>query len=31
VKNLRKKLEPDPGKPRYVETVTGIGYRLSPL
>jgi len=31
VKNLRKKLEPDPGKPRYVETVTGVGYRLSPL
>jgi DNA-binding response OmpR family regulator len=31
VKNLRKKLEPDPGKPRYVETVTGVGYRLSRL
>ena len=31
VKNLRKKLEPDPSKPRYVETVTGVGYRLSPL
>ena len=29
VKNLRKKLEPDPGKPRYIETVTGVGYRLS--
>jgi DNA-binding response OmpR family regulator len=31
VKNLRKKLEPDPSKPRYVETVTGVGYRLSSL
>ena len=31
VKNLRKKLEPDPSKPRYVETVIGVGYRLSPL
>jgi DNA-binding response OmpR family regulator len=28
VKNLRRKIEPDPGKPRYVETVHGIGYRL---
>ena len=31
VKNLRKKLEHDPGKQRYVETVTGVGYRLSKL
>lgn len=28
VKNLRHKIEPDPHKPRYVETVQGIGYRL---
>ena len=28
VKNLRHKLEPDPGTPRYVQTVHGIGYRL---
>ena len=28
VKNLRKKIEPDPGHPRYVETVFGVGYRL---
>jgi len=28
VKNLRRKIEPDPGKPHYVETVHGIGYRL---
>jgi DNA-binding response OmpR family regulator len=29
VKNLRKKLEPDPHKPRYVQTVFGAGYRLA--
>lgn len=28
VKNLRKKIEPDPKAPRYVETVFGAGYRL---
>jgi DNA-binding response OmpR family regulator len=28
VKNLRHKIEPDPHKPHYVETVQGIGYRL---
>ena len=26
VKNIRKKLEPEPGKPRYVLTVHGVGY-----
>jgi len=31
VKNLRKKIEPDPKHPRYVETVFGIGYRLAKL
>ena len=28
VKNLRKKIEPEPKHPRYVETVFGVGYRL---
>lgn len=30
VKNLRRKIEPDPHTPRYVETVQGVGYRLGP-
>jgi DNA-binding response OmpR family regulator len=29
IKNLRQKLEADPKKPRYIETVFGVGYRLS--
>jgi two-component system alkaline phosphatase synthesis response regulator PhoP len=29
VKNLRHKLEPDPGRPRYVLTVYGVGYRFA--
>jgi DNA-binding response OmpR family regulator len=28
VKNLRAKIEPDPSKPQYVETVYGVGYRF---
>ena len=31
VKNLRKKIEPDPAHPHYVETVIGVGYRLAKL
>jgi DNA-binding response OmpR family regulator len=31
VKNLRKKIEPDPRHPRYVQTVLGVGYRLAKL
>jgi DNA-binding response OmpR family regulator len=29
IKNLRSKLEPNPKKPRYIETVFGIGYRFA--
>ena len=28
IKNLRKKIEPDPKQPSYIQTVYGIGYRL---
>jgi two-component system, OmpR family, alkaline phosphatase synthesis response regulator PhoP len=28
IRNLRIKIEPDPGHPRYIETVFGVGYRL---
>jgi DNA-binding response OmpR family regulator len=29
VKNLRKKIEPDVGRPRYLLTVHGVGYRFT--
>ena len=29
IRNLRKKIEPDPTQPRYVKTVFGVGYRAS--
>jgi DNA-binding response OmpR family regulator len=28
IKNLRKKIEPDPMKPIFIQTVYGVGYRL---
>ena len=28
IKNLRKKIEPDPKRPTYIQTVYGVGYRL---
>jgi two-component system alkaline phosphatase synthesis response regulator PhoP len=28
VKNLRRKVEPNPGEPRYILTVYGVGYKL---
>ena len=29
VKNLRRKIEPDPTEPTYVQTVYGVGYRFN--
>jgi DNA-binding response OmpR family regulator len=29
IKNLRRKMEPDPRQPRYVQTVYGVGYRFA--
>ncbi|MBV7329891.1 response regulator transcription factor [Chloroflexi bacterium TSY] len=29
VRNLRRKIEPDPNEPTYIQTVYGIGYRLA--
>ena len=29
VKNIRRKIEPEPGSPRYVLTVHGVGYRFA--
>jgi DNA-binding response OmpR family regulator len=30
VRRLREKIEDEPAHPRYIETVWGVGYRLSP-
>jgi DNA-binding response OmpR family regulator len=29
IKNLRRKVEPEPRQPRYILTVYGVGYRLA--
>jgi DNA-binding response OmpR family regulator len=29
IKNLRRKLEPDPRQPRYIQTIYGVGYRFN--
>ncbi len=29
IKNLRRKIEPVPGAPRYIQTVYGVGYRIA--
>ena len=29
IKNIRRKLEPEPGSPRYLQTVYGVGYRFA--
>ncbi len=31
MKQLREKIEPDPTRPRYLQTETGVGYRLVPV
>ncbi len=31
VQHIRKKIEPDPKNPRYVQTVRGMGYRFAEL
>ncbi|MCK5428320.1 MAG: response regulator transcription factor, partial [Anaerolineales bacterium] len=28
IKNLRRKIEPNPKKPTYIQTIYGVGYRL---
>jgi DNA-binding response OmpR family regulator len=30
ISNLRRKLEPDPAEPHFIETVRGVGYRWGP-
>jgi DNA-binding response OmpR family regulator len=29
VRRLREKVEPDPARPRYLQTVWGVGYKFS--
>ncbi len=29
IKNLRRKIEPDPKEPTYIQTIYGVGYRLT--
>ena len=31
IKNLRRKIEPDPKQPQYIQTVYGVGYQLGGL
>lgn len=30
IQNLRKKIEDEQGKPLYIQTVWGVGYRFNP-
>src|SRR3954451_25311956 len=29
IKNIRRKIEPDPARPHYIETVFGVGYKVA--
>ena len=29
IKNIRRKVEPDPREPRYILTVYGVGYKFT--
>ena len=29
MRNLRRKIEPDPDNPLYIQTVYGVGYRMA--
>ncbi len=29
IRNLRRKIEKDPARPEYLETVFGVGYRMA--
>jgi DNA-binding response OmpR family regulator len=31
IRNLRKKIEPDPKAPTYIRTVYGVGYRMEEI
>ncbi len=31
VRNIRRKIETDPGKPRYILTVRGMGYKFAEM
>ena len=31
IKNLRRKIEPEPGEPRYILTIYGVGYKFADL
>ena len=30
IRRIRLKIEPDPGKPRWIRAVRNVGYRLEP-
>jgi two-component system response regulator ResD len=30
IRRLRAKLEPEPARPRFIQTVWGVGYRFAP-